>query len=121
MTVDIDDEERKSCTVTAMQGQTTAGPKAGSGPHVGSARARLAEPKSRGFAASGPGRNITNPNPRNERRHGRASRPMSQINESRDVTDGSRRHWSQAPGRLIERKASEVVSDLVVGSKRRIS
>ncbi|KAJ6448689.1 hypothetical protein C8R45DRAFT_947799 [Mycena sanguinolenta] len=36
-----------------------AGLKAGSGPHVGSARARLAEPKSRGFAASGPGRNIT--------------------------------------------------------------
>ncbi|KAJ6478314.1 hypothetical protein C8R45DRAFT_934077 [Mycena sanguinolenta] len=36
-----------------------AGPKAGSGLHVGSARARLAEPKSRGFAASGPGRNIT--------------------------------------------------------------
>ncbi|KAJ6521740.1 hypothetical protein B0H19DRAFT_1277614 [Mycena capillaripes] len=38
-----------------------AGPKAGSGPHVGSAWARLAEPKSRGFAASGPGRNITIP------------------------------------------------------------
>ncbi|KAF8188807.1 hypothetical protein K438DRAFT_1764066 [Mycena galopus ATCC 62051] len=36
-----------------------AEPKAGSSPHVGSAWARLAEPKSRGFAASGPGRNIT--------------------------------------------------------------
>ncbi|KAF8155154.1 hypothetical protein K438DRAFT_1777862 [Mycena galopus ATCC 62051] len=36
-----------------------AEPKAGSSPNVGSAWARLAEPKSRGFAASGPGRNIT--------------------------------------------------------------
>ncbi|KAJ6478369.1 hypothetical protein C8R45DRAFT_934138 [Mycena sanguinolenta] len=45
------DESRKK--------MSDAGPKAGSGPHVGSAWARLAEPKSRGFAASGPGRNIT--------------------------------------------------------------